>query len=355
MTLNFLHPQFKFCGNTFSSKNELIAYCKDLAVSGNSTEKFEASGFILEWLNDSSHITAHTSGSTGRPKQILLNKENVRNSAQATIEIFELNPGSTALLCMSTQYIGGKMMMARAMVGGWSIDVVPPSKNPLEAVHNSYDFTAMVPYQLFHSIDHLDKAKKIIIGGGIVSTELENRLQKCESTVFATYGMTETISHIAVRAINGSGRSEIYQALPGVRLRQDNDDCLIITAPKISDVPIETNDVVRLISDREFIYLGRLDNVINSGGVKIYPESLEKKLSNKIGIPFFIASEKDPALGERVILIVESTESTSSIEESFNALHPFERPKKIYSLPTFIYTETGKIKRHAILEQLDIK
>ena len=197
-------------------------------------------------------------GSTGTPKTIQLEKEKMINSARATGSYFKVGQGTSALLCLSADYIAGMMMLTRAMVLGWDLHVVAPEKDALVQYDNPYDFVAMVPYQVLHSIASLDKVKKLIIGGGPVSTELEDALQNVSTEAFATYGMTETISHIAVRRLNGPGRSTRFSALPNVELALDDRDCLVIHAPEVSDNKVVTNDIVDLQSTQVLYLAGSL-------------------------------------------------------------------------------------------------
>lgn len=276
------------------------------------------------------------------------------NSAKATGTYLELPEGIAALLCLPADYIAGKMMLVRAMVLGWNLHVVAPEKDALSQYDNDYDFVAMVPYQVLHSLEALYKVKKLIIGGGAVSEKLEEALQSLPTEAYSTYGMTETISHIAMRRLNGTERSKAYHALPNVTFAEDERGCLVIQAPQISEEKVVTNDTIELLSPTSFIWLGRYDNVINTGGVKIHPEVVEDKLRTVIDFPFLIASEKEEALGEQVILILENTESVKipNYTEAFQKLSKFERPKKIYTLSQFPYTETGKIKRGDVLQIL---
>lgn len=245
-------------------------------------------------------------------------------------------------------------MLVRAMISGWDLHTTSPEKNPLENSGENFDFTAMVPYQVFHSLADLHKVKKLVVGGGAVSSELEQKLQNVNTRVFATYGMTETISHIAVRPLNGKEKSAVFSALPKVDFSQSEDECLQIHAPEISEEIVITNDVVELLSPTSFKFCGRIDNVINTGGVKVHPEVVEEKLSLHINNPFFISSEKDEALGESVILIIKS-EKQLQLEDFFKVfetLSAYEKPKKLYTVPEFIYTETGKIKRAEVLKKI---
>ena len=349
-----LHPVFKLNGLAFSTPGDLKQYANQL-ISAEEQYKIAMGQFIKEWLDEEDFITVHTSGSTGIPKKIKLAKEQVKNSAIATANYFGLKENSSALLCLSADYIAGKMMLVRAMVSGWELFSTEPSKNPFAHFNTSVDFAAMVPYQAYHSLRNLNKVKKLIVGGGAVSKDLEQKFQKLPTCIFATYGMTETISHIGIRPLNGPEKSHVYAALPNVKFTQDSRACLQISAPDINDDLVRTNDIVELISPTSFRFLGRYDNVINSGGVKIHPEIIEEKLSAYINLPFFIAAEKDEALGERVILIIENNEESNikNFDKIFSILSNYEKPKKIYNLPKFIYTETGKIKRSQTLQLLN--
>ena len=333
----------------FDSPEELKSYASELTINGNE-EDTSIGQFILEWLDEKDFIEVKTSGSTGVPKIISLQKKHVLNSAKATVNYFNLFENTKALLCLPSQYIAGKMMLVRAMMAGWDLHTVHPGKSPLKNIETNFDFTAMVPYQVFHSLEDLHKVKKIIIGGGSIPAKLEKQLQNEETLAFATYGMTETISHIAVRQINGKENSNLFSALSKVKFSQTSNGCLKINAPEISEEVVITNDIVKLLSPTSFKFLGRIDNVINSGGVKIHPEELEKKLSLHIEIPFFISSEKDDAFGEQVILIVESTDTLQlkNFSKAFETLSSYERPKKLYIVSKFLYTETDKIRRSAV-------
>jgi O-succinylbenzoic acid--CoA ligase len=316
-------------------------------------EQFEKSigEFILNWLNDDDSIKVETSGSTGDSKKIMITKEHMVNSARATGHHFKQGEKTSALLCLSANFIAGKMMLVRAMVLGWDLHIVAPSKDVLTEYDNDYDFVAMVPYQLYHAIPDLKKVKKLIVGGGPVSKELAEMLRDIPTEIYATYGMTETISHIAARKINGVGRTDIYEALPNVKLSTDARGCLAIYAPGIAEKVIITNDIVDLISSSRFKWLGRYDNVINSGGYKIHPEVVEGKLASFIKLPFIIASEKDEELGERVILIIENNQKKPlpNYSNALASIESYERPKKIYTITKFPFTETEKIKRGDIL------
>ncbi|OIP50843.1 MAG: O-succinylbenzoic acid--CoA ligase [Flavobacteriaceae bacterium CG_4_8_14_3_um_filter_34_10] len=341
-----IHPEFKLNEKAFALE-DLILLAEALQLEGDKEEK-EISEFLLEWLYPKNTLLMNTSGSTGSPKTIVLEKEKMIASAKATGAFFDLPAGTDALLCLSVNYIAGKMMLVRAMMHGWHLDIVSPNKQPLLQTIKSYDFAAMVPMQVQHSLKELHRVKKIIVGGAPVSAVLEKQLQEVPSKVFATYGMTETITHVAIRKLNNKTETEIkikaYEALPGVTFEVDSRNCLVIHAPAISKKKINTNDVVVLLSKTQFQWLGRADFVINSGGHKVYPEQVEQVLALVIDVPYFISSIPDKSLGEKVILIIEGNKDAFP-EIEYLGLHPYEKPKEIYFVKSFSYTTTGKINR----------
>ncbi len=349
MPTSLLHPAFTFNGLQYS-ETELLEFAEKLQAVGDDYEQ-KIGKFITKWLNDATSINVKTSGSTGTPKKIKLQKNQMIASARATGAFFELGEKTSALLCLPANFIAGKMMLVRAMVLGWNLHVVAPEKDALTQYDNEYDFAAMVPYQVFHTLGAIHKIKKLIIGGGAVSSELRERLQNVPTEVFETYGMTETITHIAVKRINGPSASSSFIALPDVIFGQDKRGCLVVNAFKVSEEPVITNDIVELKNATEFNWLGRYDNVINSGGYKLYPEKIETKLSTKIDRPFVIIGEKDEKLGERAVLVFEAPDSDKipNYSSAFLNLDPYERPKKVYTLSKFPHTETGKIKRGEII------
>jgi O-succinylbenzoic acid--CoA ligase len=364
---NKLHKNFKLNGFSFSSVDELFAYTKDLHD--------EIHQFLESWFSVDQNITVQTSGSTGAPKLILLKKEFFVNSAKATGNYFNLKEHTTALLCLPTKYIAGKLMLIRAITLGWELDVIESNSNPLEKVNKRYDFSAMVPLQLENSLLKLHFIKKLIVGGGLVSKELEHKIKHVSTAIFATYGMTETVTHIAVRQLNKhfplqvrvkkqsfsdneisslkyANINAFYQILPGVTIYKDKRNCLVIDAPKVSDEIIFTNDVVQLISDNKFKWLGRFDNVINSGGIKLHPEKIEEKLSSIITNRFFVTGIPDEKLGEKLVLIIEGKKQVINYKTlGFSKL---EIPKVVYFLEQFVETKTKKIQRKKTLDLLKL-
>ncbi|NQV76958.1 MAG: AMP-binding protein [Lutibacter sp.] len=358
MLKNSFHSAFKLQGESFNSNQELIDYSQQFFL--------EVYAFLIEWFNNECFVEVKTSGSTGNPKVIKLQKKHMINSALATGNYFNLPENTTALLCMSPNYIAGKMMLVRALTLGWQLDVVEAISNPLKGNEKQYDFSAMVPLQLYNSLSHIHKVKKLIIGGGVVSNQLLSKIHDIDTEVFATYGMTETITHVAVQKLNknkniitGETIQSHYQTLPNVSISKDNRDCLVIDAPKVSFEKVVTNDLVELISSTEFIWLGRFDTIINSGGIKLIPEQVEEKLAEIISKRFFVAGISDELLGERLILVLENSENNVSKDDILNkikdlkALSRFEIPKEIYFVEHFVETETKKVNRFETLKLIN--
>lgn len=353
MNTDFLniHPAFKLNRKHYNAQS-LLTLAESLNAVGDSEEK-EMAAFLLDWLYPRETVLVKTSGSTGDPKTITLSKAKMIESAKATGAYFDLGEKTKALHCLPIQFIAGKMMLVRAMILGWEVDVVVPNRAPLSQTVMSYDFAALIPFQVFHSLKDLNRVKKIIIGGGAVSESLRAQLQNTTAEVFATYGMTETITHVAIKKLNHirEGEHPYFEALPNVKFKQDNRRCLVIDAPNILEAPITTNDMVELISETQFEWLGRHDNIINSGGIKINPEVLENKLESQLDIPFFIASLPDEQLTEKVVLVIEGA-SQKIKDKVFAGFNKYEIPKHIYFLPKFVYTKNGKLRRKETLKLL---
>ncbi|MFZ0489922.1 MAG: AMP-binding protein, partial [Salegentibacter sp.] len=288
------HPAFRLNKQYFTNA-ELRQVAYSYIKEGEAFEE-QIGSFILDWLKPSSYVEVKTSGSTGTPKKIRIKKEHMINSATATSKFFDLPANTTALLCLPATYIAGKMMLVRAMVLGWQLDTVPPSSNPLDHVFKRYDFCAMTPFQLDNSIGRLHLIKKLIVGGGAVSPRIQKMVRECATKVYETYGMTETVTHIAAKRLNPKNKKKQpkpFKVLPDIGISQDKRGCLMIKAPKLADKEIVTNDVVDIITYKKFVWKGRFDNVINSGGVKLFPEEIERKLGKIIDHRFFVTSMPD--------------------------------------------------------------
>ena len=316
----------------------------------------EIADFIREWWNNENFIIAETSGSTGVPKKVELEKAKVINSALATGEFFDFKEGENALLCMSPKFIAGKLMVVRAIVWKLNLICVEPNSTPLDSVPSNafIDFAAMVPLQFQNSISDLTakRVKKLIVGGGAVDSTLIEQLEKSDTEIYSSYGMTETITHVALKRLNGTNTDDSFRALKDVYFDVDDRSCLVIKANKISNDIVVTNDIVKLKNNKEFSWIGRFDNVINSGGVKIFPEKIEEILSKEISSPFFIASVKDEKLGERIVLVIEGDVEKVNLESIKLLLPKYHSPREVFYLDEFVRTDSGKINRMKTLAKL---
>jgi len=333
-----VNPSFKWNGSAVTVE-ALIAKAKDLIAEGMDYEK-ELGAFLLEWFNDLPCITSQTSGSTGTPKLIQIPKAAIIHSARATGNFFDLKAGNSALHCLSAKFIAGKMMLVRGLILGLEMDFVAPSATPLAKNKSHYDFVAMVPLQVQNSIVELQNVKQLLIGGAQINNLIKRQLLHLPTQVYETYGMTETITHIAARRLG----ERAFTVLPNVTILQDERQCLVINAPRISNQKIVTNDLIDIVSETQFQLLGRIDNIVNSGGIKLIPEQIEAKLSSKIASRFFVIGMPDMALGEKLILVLES-DKTHFDETVFEALNKYEKPKSVLFIPQFKETENGKILR----------
>ena len=334
----------KLNGKSFS-KNEIL----DLTFSGEShlDDVFQ---FLQFWFNNEEEIIVQTSGSTGNPKKISIPKQSFVESAKNTCEYLNLNSKTKALLCIPVKYIGGKMMVVRALFCGYDLIVQEPNSNPLKEL-KEIEFIAITPMQAQNSFtefpEKLESIKTIIIGGGSVSDSFCKVIGDFSNSMYSTYGMTETVSHIALRKLTGKDKSDLYEVLPNYSISQNEEDCLVIDCPSLSKERIITNDMVELESKNRFKWIGRKDNVINSGGIKLSPEIIEKKIANYIPKDvFYITSKKDKTLGEEVTLIILAEESNWLLNTNWEAdLSKFEVPKSVILEKEFNYTKTGKIIR----------
>ena len=310
--------------------------------------------FLEEWFNDSPLITVHTSGSTGTPKILQVRKDQMMQSARLTCEFLNLQEGDTALLCMNLRYIGAKMVVVRALVAGLNLVIRQASGHPLSDVEQSLRFAAMVPLQVYNTLqvpeekERLCRTDILIIGGGAISPELEKEIQCLPNAVYSTYGMTETLSHIALRRLNGIEASGCYRPFPSVHLSLSSENTLVIDAPLVCDEQLQTNDVARIYPDGSFVILGRKDNIINSGGIKVQAEEVEKILRPLITVPFVITSVPDKRLGETIVLLLEHTDKFPEITTDIpSLLSPYQCPKYIRMVDKIPMTENGKIGRAA--------
>ena len=316
---------------------------------------------IRTWYDKATHISIFTSGSTGTPKLIRHAKESMKTSALMTASRFGLKPGMTSFNCLPAKYIAGKMMLIRAIVIGMDQICVAP-KLSLSLPNNlpgdvpqklkPIDFAAMTPMQLSATLNEgpafIEKIDQLILGGAPISQKLLKRIQDLKTRCFATYGMTETITHIATKPVNGLESQEAFEVLDGVVISTE-DDNLVIKADHLGDEPIKTNDQVRLAGENKFVWIGRSDDVINRGGVKVHPAIIEEQLNDAISHRYIITAEGDDESGYKPALVIESGEEPYKDNPQFlstiNALDKLQRPENIYFVEQLIETPTGKVKR----------
>ena len=335
VTYKNVHNHFKFNG-VHLGREQLCTVAYSFIKEGADFQK-ALGDFLIDWFDDKTYIEMNTSGTTGAPKLIRVEKEAMVSSALSTGDFFDLNPGNKVLHCLPVDYVAGKMMFVRSFILGLDMDFVEPNSNPLEYNDVKYDFAAMVPLQAKNSLAKLTNIKKIIIGGVKIHKSLEQELVKLPNEIYETYGMTETITHIAAKRVG----ERAFTVLPNVTVSSNENNCLVVHAKKINPEPIVTNDIVEIVSDTQFVWLGRFDNVINSGGIKLIPEKIEEKLSTHIPRRYFVYGQADDVLGEKVVLYVEG-EPIAIDEEVFSVLDKYEKPKNIVFIPKFTVTATGK-------------
>lgn len=332
--------------------------------------------FLQEWNSPSETLLVHTSGSTGKPKPMWVEKQRMLNSAHITCDFLGLRPGDSALLCMSLDYIAGKMMVVRSIERKLRLFSVKPSGHPLsdeslsKMVEMDFDFVAMVPMQVYNTLqvpqerERLSRIKHLIIGGGAIDDALAEELRSLPGAVWSTYGMTETLSHIALRRLNGEEASEWYQPFDSVGVSLNSDGCLVIDAPLVCSEPLVTNDIAEIkqqetsshSSDASsslktssphvlFRIKGRKDNVICSGGIKIQIEEVENLLRQHLDAPFLLAKKKDEKFGEIAVLVTESSDLEDVEAICRQVLPKYWVPRQYLHFDQLPMTETGKPKR----------
>lgn len=327
--------------------------------------------FFSEWNNDSDRVLVHTSGSTGKPKPMMVEKKRMLNSARITCDFLGLKPGDSALLCMSLDYIAGKMVVVRSIERHLHLISVSPSGHPLKDidmkdVNGEITFAAMVPMQVYNTLqvpeerERLTHIRHLIIGGGAIDASLEKELQALPGNIaiWSTYGMTETLSHIALRRINGAEASEWYQPFDSVKISQTEEGCLVIDAPLVCAETLVTNDIVEIesyiynkVEKNRFRIKGRKDNVICSGGIKIQIEEVEEFLKPHLEKPFMLAKKKDEKFGEIAVLLSED-KGIKKVEATIRRLlsdHKYWIPREFLHVDHLPLTETGKPKRSILL------
>ena len=334
--------------NKLFSKEEIL----EIEISAESHLN-EVLLFLKFWFDESEEMEVQTSGSTGKPKLITISKQSFVESAKNTCDYLKLDSKTKALLCIPVTYIGGKMMVIRALFSGYNLFVQEPSANPLEELKEEIDFIAITTYQAYYigekSAKELKKIKNVIIGGGKINDFFVEVVSKHKNNIYSTFGMTETVSHIGLKKLNGKDKSDFFTVFPAYKISENAENCLVIDCPTLSKYKIITNDIVEIVSEQEFKWLGRKDNIINSGGIKIYPEEIEEKLVPfLLGRNYYITYLPDEQLGNKLILKIKKN---SLINEEVDLifinskLEKHKTIKEIIYVNDFEYTETEKIIR----------
>lgn len=308
--------------------------------------------FVSDWQSDSPTLLVHTSGSTGKPKPMLVEKRRMEASARITCGFLGLRAGDTALLCMPLDFIAGKMVVVRSLVWGLQLVAVEPSGHPLKGLTESPTFAAMVPMQVYNSLKVEEERRllrgitHLIIGGGAVNSDMAEELRGFPNAVWSTYGMTETLSHIALRRLSGAEASEWYEPFDGVGVTTNADGCLVIDAPAVCAQPLVTNDIAEIAADgRRFRIRGRRDNVVCSGGLKLQIEEMEARLQPHLNVPYMISKRPDDKFGEAVVLLAVTDDMESVREVCRKHMPRYEQPRYFLAVSALPMTPTGKPAR----------
>ncbi len=353
-------------------------------LPGLTANALAALAFTQAWLRGDDAFEVRTSGSTGDPKPILLARRQMEASARATGAALGLAPGQVALVALPAHYIAGRMMLVRGCVLDLDMLLVEPAGDPFAALaHDAVlDFAAFVPLQMQALLDvalvassdscfpedtarayryrHLlDGMRAILVGGAPIGAPLEAQLRQLAAPVYHTYGMTETATHVALRRVNGPSATGRFVPLPGVVLGVDDRGCLHVRGPMTADTVVQTNDLVDLHPDGSFAWLGRWDNIINTGGVKVQVEQVEAAVARvaadqrELGLArrrFFVAGLAHERLGEEIVLLIEGAPLDPDQESQLlwalgQELPRYHAPRRLLYLPAFLETTTGKIDR----------
>jgi o-succinylbenzoate---CoA ligase len=302
-------------------------------------------------------LEVKTSGTTGPPKPMVIPREDLIASAKLTAETFDLKEGDRVLHCLPADHVAGRMMLVRAMVLGLDMHIINPRGSVLENLRTEdrFRFAAMIPLQL-HRIIQEDRARverqfdTILLGGGPVSMALREDVRELDVKVYQGYGSTETVTHVAVRRLNGPTRSDRYHAIGDVTFAQDDLGRLVVNTPHLSTKTHITNDLADVPGPRTFRWRGRYDNVILSGGKKIFPEQLEERTGGLLPFPHFFMPIPDDRLGQAVCLVIETEQRDPTVVQEVldilaKILHPHEMPRRISATRKLRRTRTGKIIR----------
>lgn len=351
-----------------ATNQQLQQQCSDKLAQRLEPWEHKVWSFLDLWLNPAiNHITVYSSGSTGKPRPYQHSKQVLIASAQATCRFLGIQHGQNALLALPADKIGGMMMVVRSWLYKMPLFCIAPTINPIKELPSGVHFhlAAFTPmqvapvvnsYELFKELEAIDI---VILGGSEVPRGITQWLKGLTNRLYATFGMTETVSHIALKKLNAPEADEHFRLVPGVEIATDERGCLQITAPALQLNQLQTNDVVVITGPAQFDWLGRFDNVINTGGLKVYPETLEQEWKEVMMVPFFIAGIPDPVSGQKVVLVIERDSITEKEVEAtrqyFKNMAQNTRPRQLLLVPRFLRTETGKIKRAESLHRVETR
>ena len=318
--------------------------------------------FLEEWLSDAETVKVQTSGSTGTPKIFEIEKKKMVNSAKMTCDFLDLKEDDTALVCLPVEYISGKMMVVRAFERKLNLITAEPSLKPLENLHEAIDFCALTPLQVENSLDKIHFIKNLIIGGAAASESLKAKIAKTlqhsntSTKIYETYGMSETLSHIALKEIYPN-QDDYFTVFEGVSISLDERGCLKIFAPYLNNEKLKTNDLVEIFEGNQFRFLGRADNVINSGGAKIFPEELEALVKREIENEVVFLGLNNESLGQKLIAVIEGEESESLTHQlsAINYQQKLHKPKQIIFVNEIPRTPNGKVNRIELRQMIESK
>lgn len=335
------------------------------SINAETTWQKEIVDFVESWCSSATSFAIHTSGSTGTPKVVEHLRDELIQSALRTNHFFKLDHTSVFFLCIPVQHVGGRVMLVRAMLAKAKLICVAPSANPLQYIERNepITFAAFTPMQCFEMLKDQESAilfssiQQVIIGGGKISDALLALLREQPNAVYETFGMTETVSHIALRKIAPQMEDD-FHCLNGITVTADTQSLLQISID--NDTVVKTNDVVEIIDSKRFRWLGRKDEVINTGGIKVFAHQIESKLQAQFTVPFFITDVADDKFGQRVVLVLQSQVMAESLSKSsFETLSNYERPKSIFVLKQFDFSPLGKLLKkssvdHHFLTRIDL-
>ncbi|CAI8195751.1 MAG: 2-succinylbenzoate--CoA ligase [SAR116 cluster bacterium] len=344
---SFVHPSFSISGRPHN-RESLKKYAVSLLESHELWQQLIGQ-FFRDWLDPSPHILIKTSGTTKESRGFKMKKEALVAHAQMSCDFFKLQPKDRIAHVLSTDFIAGKMILVRALTRGLDLWCFKPSKSPLDGVEVYFDWVSMVPMQLAHSLPAMAKIKNLLIGGAPMSEQLKSHALTAATSsgceIFVSFGMSETLSHIAIAKLE-QNKAVVFKTLPGISISINSESCLHIEAPYLSEL-VKTSDVVELVGTNAFKWLGRSDYLINSGGVKLHPEIIEREFSLHFKESFFFCGIPDSLLGEKLCLVVLDQHKELAEEQLKNIRFsiPYYKPKSILAIPDFAITSSGKIKR----------